>query len=142
MFNLMKAPMPNPALKSLARLLGAWRVLGEANGQVTFKWMEGGFFMVQDINLADIKGIEFIGYEENTGKLLSHYFDSNGSYLEYTYQVSETAYIVSVDMPGIKGRFTGNFSNNGNVISGEWKWIKDGSEWRYPVILTRVTRMI
>jgi len=129
----------NPALKSLDRLLGKWNVSGEAHGQVTFNWMEGGCFMIQDVNLVGTNGIEFIGYNDKTNSLQSHYFDSKGTYLECTHHVSETDHIVLVDMPGIKGKFKGKFSNNGNVISGDWNWTRDGKELSYHTILTRVT---
>jgi len=69
---------PNPALESLSRLLGDWTISGGASGRVTFKWMEGGFFMVQDIDMAGIHGIEFIGYDERSRTLRSDYFDSRG----------------------------------------------------------------
>lgn len=36
---------PNPDLKRLGKLVGTWKVSGEAQGQVTFEWMEGGFFL-------------------------------------------------------------------------------------------------
>jgi hypothetical protein len=134
----MITPLPHPMLKSLTRLVGTWNVSGEAHGQVTFKWMEGGFFMVQDVNLIGAKGIEFIGYDETTNSLRSHYFDSAGKYLEYTYRVSETEHIVLIDMPGVKGRFKGRFSNNGNTISGDWKWVKDGEELGYHAVLNKI----
>ena len=129
---------PNPALKSLNRLLGAWVVTGEAHGQVTFNWMEGGFFMVQDIDLIGTKGIEFIGYDKSSKSLKSHYFDTNGQVLEFTYETSESGHIVFIDMPGIKGKFKGKFGKGGEIINGKWKWIKDGREMACEVTLTRV----
>jgi hypothetical protein len=129
---------PNPALKSLNRLLGAWIVTGEAYGQVTFNWMEGGFFMVQDIDLIGTKGIEFIGYDKDSKSLKSHYFDTNGQVLEFTYEINESGHNVFIDMPGIKGKFKGKFSNGGETITGKWKWVKDGKQIACEVILTRI----
>jgi hypothetical protein len=131
------APNPNPALKSLAKLLGTWTISGEATGRVSFKWMEGGFFMVQDIDMAGINGIEFIGYDECSRTLRSHYFDSRGAMLESIYYVSDTEHIILVDMPGIKWRFSGKFSNDGSCISGDWKWKKDDKELEYQLVFTR-----
>jgi hypothetical protein len=129
---------PNPALQTLSRLLGTWVVTGGAHGQVTFAWMEGGFFMVQEINLAETKGIEFIGYDKSSNSLRSHYFDNNGRTLEFTYEVSEGGHMVSIDMPGIKGKFKGQFINHGKTITGSWKWTQDGREMSYQATLTRV----
>jgi hypothetical protein len=135
---IIDKPKPDPALKSLDRLLGTWYVSGEAYGQVTFNWMEGGFFMVQDVDLIGTKGIEFIGYDAGSRTLRSHYFDINGQTLEYIYEVSETEHIVSIDMPGVKGKFKGKFSDGGKTITGNWKWVKEGKEMECQTTLTKV----
>jgi hypothetical protein len=129
---------PHSALKSLEKLIGRWKVSGEAYGEVTFNWMEGGFFMVQDIDLIGAKGIEFIGYDEKEGILKSHYFDDRGNILECTYMISETEHIVTIDTPGIKGEFNGKFCDNGKIIYGNWKWVKDGKEMSYYTTLAKV----
>ncbi len=91
---------PHPSLKSLEMLIGSWRASGGANVLVTFNWMEGGFFVVQDIDLDGIKGIEFIGYDEQSGNLRSHYFDDKGNALEYTLVISETVHKFILICPG------------------------------------------
>ena len=30
---------------------GTWRVTGGAEGTVTYRWMEGGYFLIQDVEL-------------------------------------------------------------------------------------------
>src|SRR5882762_1943357 len=124
---IKKKPRPNPELKKLDKLVGIWNVSGEISGQVSFSWMEGGFFLVQYVDLEGAKGLEFIGYDEDSGTLRSHYFDNDGKVMEYTYQVSETDHLISIDMPGIKGAFKGKYSDNGNTITGSWHW-KQGDE--------------
>jgi hypothetical protein len=53
---------PTEALRRLDRLTGTWRVTGGAEGTVTYEWMEGGFFLVQRVDLEQhgqpIRGIE------------------------------------------------------------------------------------
>jgi hypothetical protein len=45
-------PEPSPDLKRLGdRLVGTWEVTGGAQGRVTFEWMEGGFFLIQRVDL-------------------------------------------------------------------------------------------
>lgn len=74
---------PNPALRSLDRLVGAWDVSGpEMGGRVTFEWMEGGFFLVQRVDLVHggsrVRGVEYIGYDGESRSLKSHYFGDSG----------------------------------------------------------------
>jgi hypothetical protein len=39
---------PSADVKELGdRLVGTWKVSGEAEGETTWAWMEGGFFLVQ-----------------------------------------------------------------------------------------------
>jgi len=44
-------PEPNPDLKNLDRLVGTWRMSEEVSGTVTYEWMEGGFFLIQRVDL-------------------------------------------------------------------------------------------
>jgi len=71
-------PKPNAALKKLNKLVGVWNVSGELCGQVSYSWMEGGFFLVQYVDLEDARGLEFIGYDEESKTLKSHYFGADG----------------------------------------------------------------
>src|SRR5215218_2875581 len=57
-----RQPQPNHALKSLDVMVGAWELKGresgpdgEIHGRPTFEWMEGGFYLVQHVD---------IGYDE------------------------------------------------------------------------------
>lgn len=38
-------------LRALDRLTGIWRVTGGAEGTVTYRWLDGGFFLIQEIDL-------------------------------------------------------------------------------------------
>ena len=63
-----QAQQPYPGLKSLNKLVGIWTVSGpDIKGQVTFEWMEGGFFLMQHVDFVHggrhIAGVEIIGYE-------------------------------------------------------------------------------
>jgi hypothetical protein len=62
-----QVPEPNPDLKALDRLVGTWEVSGGAQEKSTYEWMEGGFFLVQRVDLEQygqrVKGIEIIGHE-------------------------------------------------------------------------------
>lgn len=64
-------PQPDPDLRRLDRLLGTWNVSGGAQGRVTYEWMEGGFFLLQHVELEQdgqkVRGIEIIGHERQFG---------------------------------------------------------------------------
>jgi hypothetical protein len=136
--NIGEKPQPNPELKKLDRLVGTWNVSGDTCGLVSFSWMEGGFFLVQYIELSDVKGLEFIGYDERSATLRSHYFDNDGKVFEHTYKINETDHIVSINMPAVKGQFDGKFSDNGTTITGQWYLKQDGKEMRYNAVLIKM----
>jgi hypothetical protein len=59
------APQPAADVKALDRLVGTWRISGGVEGTSTYEWMEGGFFLIQHVELEQEgrtnKGIEVIG---------------------------------------------------------------------------------
>ncbi len=95
-----QTPKPNPVLKSLDKLVGTWKLSGPTiKGQVTFEWLEGGFFLVQHGDLEQngmkIKSIEYIEYEQKWGAdepskdCTSHVFDNMGHHFEYVWEVGD-----------------------------------------------------
>ncbi|HEX5882378.1 MAG TPA: hypothetical protein VF468_29270, partial [Actinomycetota bacterium] len=92
-----ETPTPAPDIKALGeRLLGAWRVSGGAEGVVRYEWMEGGFFLVQHVELEQygqkVKGMEIIGHLRPFGEppspdIHSRFFDSTGNTLDYVYEL-------------------------------------------------------
>lgn len=132
-------PQPNPALRSLDRLVGTWNVSGpDIHGQVTFEWMEGGFFLVQHVDLEHggnkIKGTEYIGYDEESKVLRTHYFDSAGSILEYTYELHDDTLTIWFGEKGSPAKLEGKFSDDGDTNTGGWTWPGGG----YESTMTRV----
>jgi hypothetical protein len=106
----LQQPEPPPGLKSLGdRLVGTWEISGGAQGRATYEWMEGGFFLIQRVDLEQhgqrIKGIEIIGHERQFGA-----------------EPSEE----------IKSRF---YDNVGNTLSGAWHYPGGGG---YEATSTRV----
>lgn len=123
-----QTPAPNPALRTLDRLVGTWDVSGEdIQGQVKFEWMEGGYFLMQHVNFVHdgrpIKGIEIIGYDEPSNSLKSHYFGNDPSgILEYTWELSDDTLTIWYGEAGSPSKFTGKFSADGNSNTGAWEW--------------------
>lgn len=121
---------PNPDLKALERLIGVWKQSGEVAGQVTYEWMEGGFFIVQHVDLEQygqkIKGIELIGhvhpFGEEPGKDIKSRFYSflDGMTLDYVYEVEGDTLTIWGGERGSPAYYKGSFSEDGNTLTGSW----------------------
>ncbi len=95
--DLHRAAEGDPVVRSLDRLVGTWRISGEAEGQVSYEWLEGGFFLVQHVDLHQAgqhsKGIEIIGRERPFGAaepsrdIHSRYYDNHGNTFDYVYEL-------------------------------------------------------
>jgi hypothetical protein len=124
---------PHPSLRTLDRLVGTWAVSGPGlQGTVRYEWMAGGGFLVQHVDLVHddetTRGVEYIGYDRETGTLRSHYFGGDGELLEYTYDLTGdtlTIWFGGADSPA---RFTGTFSDDGTRNTGAWQWPGGGYE--------------
>jgi hypothetical protein len=138
------APTPNPDLQGLNRLVGTWDVTGGATGQITYEWMEGGFFLVQRVDLEQDgvrhKGIEIIGHEQTFGAppsedIKSRYYDNMGNTLDYVYEVEGDTLTIWGGERGSPAYFKGQFSADGDTCAGAWVYPGDGG---YPSTMTRV----
>jgi hypothetical protein len=122
-------PQPNPDLKNLDRLVGTWEMSGEVQGQVTFEWMEGGFFLIQHVDLEQhgqrIKGIEIIGHERPFGaepseEIKSRFYSNMGDTLDYVYELEGDILTIWAGEKGSPAYAKGTFAEDGNTGSGEW----------------------
>jgi hypothetical protein len=136
-------PQPNPDLKNLDRLVGTWEMSGEVQGQVTFEWMEGGFFLIQHVDLEHhgqrIKGIEIIGHErpfdaEPSEEIKSRFYSNTGDTLDYVYELEGDILTIWAGEKGSPAYARGTFSEDGNTGSGEWVYPGGG----YRFTMTRV----
>ena len=88
-----EAREPSPDLKRLDRLVGTWELSGDVGGTVTYEWMEGGFFLIQHVDLGpEAKGMEVIGHERPLGQepsadVKSRFYSHTGDTLDYTYEL-------------------------------------------------------
>ncbi len=130
---------PYPILRTLERLVGRWRVSGSyLQGTLTFEWMEGGFFLIQHVDAHHgeqaIKGIEYIGFDEDTQTLRSHYMDTRGDNFTYTWEVQGDRLRIWFGEKGSDNFYEGKFSPDGNSGTGRWKWPGGG----YEATMTRI----
>jgi hypothetical protein len=139
----MQAEMQSD-LTSLERLVGVWEVSGEAQGEVRYEWMEGGFFLMQHFDLRHggrkIKGIEVIGHLQRLGEEPSKeiwtrvYSFLDGLTLDYVYELEGDTLTIWGGEKGSPAYYQGKFSADGNTLTGGWVWPGGG----YKTVTTRV----
>ena len=134
---------PNPDLKSLDKLAGTWRLSGDAEGTVTYEWMEGGFFLIQRVNMRhgghDVNAMEVIGHLQPFGEapgteIRSRAYDSAGNTLDYVYELEGDTLTIWGGDKGSPAYYKGTFSEDGNTNTGEWVYPGGG----YKSTMTRV----
>jgi hypothetical protein len=86
-------------LQVLDKLVGTWKISGEADGEVTYEWLEGGFFLVLRGRMErEGKAYEYlgvIGYDRAPGagkpadELTSRIYTSRGETLDYTSEADD-----------------------------------------------------
>src|SRR5215475_7851451 len=130
--------MPDAELVALGRLVGTWRVTGGAVGTVTYRWLEGGFFLIQELDLEQgghrIKGIEVIGRERPFGAekpgedIKSRVYDHEGNTLDYVYELHGDTLTIWGGEKGSPAYMRATFSPDDNSFSGAWVWPGGGYE--------------
>ena len=135
---------PNTDLKSLEPLIGTWQVSGEAQGQIRFEWIEGGFFLVQHVDFVQngkpIKGMEIIGHWQGVDfqpspEIRSRFYSFfDGLTLDYTYELVDDTLRIWFGDKTSDYFFVGRFNSDRNSFSGGWQWPGGG----YSVTGTRV----
>lgn len=88
------ARRPDADVQALDRLVGTWQLSGEAVGTISYRWMEGGFFLIQDGDL------ELFGHRNTFIEIIGRLRPFGGE--------------PSCD--------TGTFNDNGTKLEGTWSW--------------------
>lgn len=144
-----QTPTPHPDLKSLDRLVGTWNVIDPSgaaavHGTVTYEWMEGGFFLVQHVDLQQdgqhTKGLEIIGHLQPFGEapsveIWSRYYDNGGNTLDYVYELDGDTLTIWSGAKGSPAYYKGTFSDDGDSLAGAWVYPGGGG---YASTSTRV----
>jgi hypothetical protein len=120
-------PEPSPGLTNLGeRLVGTWEMSGEVGGTVSYEWMEGGFFLIQHVDLEQygqrIKGLEIIEHERPFGTdpsedIKSRFYDNIGNTLDYLYELEGDALTIWAGEKGSPAYSKGTFSDDGDTLS-------------------------
>ena len=135
---------PNADLKRLDRLVGTWKQSGELDGEITYEWAEGGFFLIQRVDFIHgenkIKGIEIIGHESPFGaepgaEIKSRFYSFlDGMTIDYVYEMEDGTLTIWGGEKGSPAYYKGTFSEDGNTLTGGWVYPGGG----YEAVSTRV----
>lgn len=136
------ATMPDP-MRSLARLVGSWRLSGGLTGTTVYEWAAGGHFLLQQLEGErgghPLRGLEVIGREQRFGEAASHdvrsrfYSFTDGLTLDYVYELLGDTLTIWGGERGSPAFYRGQFSADGDTLEGEWVYPGGG----YPSIATR-----
>lgn len=128
-------PTPDPALKQLDRFIGTWEMRGKLlgadeetiTGRATFRWLPGGFFLQQDVEI-DFAGMfhvqshELIGYDPETDTFPSRvYSNMSPEPLPYRWSVDGDQVQISVKYGPMDSTFTAAWAADGSGMSGGWR---------------------
>jgi hypothetical protein len=126
---------PDPALRRLDALVGDWQMTGnfvgsdEENivGRARFHWLDGGFFLVQDIEIDfagqyEVKSHELIGYDSESGAFRSQaYSNLSPVPLAYTWDLRDNTLRISVSEPPLDATLEATISDDGTTFAGGWR---------------------
>jgi hypothetical protein len=138
------APSPDPRLKALDKLVGAWKISGQGVGECTYEWMEGGHFLIQrgDIQRPEgaftymqIIGLDRVPGAEPAENITGRLYTSTGDTLFYTSEADDKGLTIWMGEKGSPAFYRGEWSDDGNTLTGEWEWPGGG----YKETMTRVT---
>ena len=139
---------PNPELQRLDAFVGGWEIAMDVPGQpgeraraeTSFEWLEGGRFLIQRSTADDPfpDGISVIGWDEERGGCLIHYFDSRGVKRLYDLSFDGTELKMSRDVEegDFAQRFTGRLSEDRATMDARWERSDDGVNWELDFELT------
>ena len=142
---------PYAPLLPFARLIGNWKLKHrdlntkeEWDGRDTFEWLPGGRFLAfhhHEAGNAGIDGVMIIGNEmgweetEPGDEIVGHWFESSsGHHYKYIWEIEGDTVQFWLNSKKSGMCFKGEFSKDGNTISGRWQWPGGG----YDLVMQRV----
>jgi hypothetical protein len=130
-------------LRPLEPLVGRWKTEGWTRATEgvpaeridaidTYEWLVSGVVLLHrvDARVGDLKvdGAEIIGYDPQRARYATQYFGSDGP-TAYQADLSEERERSVWTMWSPDTRFSGEFSHDGDVITGRWERLLDDSTW-------------
>lgn len=119
---------PSDAMRALDRLVGTWQLSGDTTGKATYEWMEGGFFLLQHLDMTvfghRVQALEVIGHrrpfgQEPSADIHSQVYDTEGNTLDYVYELEGDTLTIWGGQKGSTSYFKGKFID-ADTNEGEW----------------------
>lgn len=136
--NEQTAVSPDAELLALDRLVGIWRISGGAEGTTTFRWMDGGHFLIQEGELVhdgtEITVLEVIGRAKPFGaprpggEITSRAYTNTGDTLDYVYEMDGDVLTIWGGEKGSPARCRLTLAEDGKTMTGGWQWPGGGYE--------------
>jgi|GEM_PF-1115692 len=143
-----KAAATYAPLQPFSRLIGSWdlrhrdlNTKAEWGGNDTFEWLPGGRFLAfhhhEDGNdsTGGIDGVMIIGnemgWEESQpgSEIVGQWFESSsGHHYKYIWEIKGNTIQFWLNSKQSGMSFKGDFSEDGNMVSGAWRWPGGGYE--------------
>jgi hypothetical protein len=109
-----------------------------------FEWALDRQFLLQRIEIPIPEapdGLTIVSADPETGAYTQHYFDSRGVVRLYAMTLADGVWTLTRESPDFtrlefRQRFTGTFSQDGNIITGAWEIGRDGGGWAHDFALT------
>jgi hypothetical protein len=138
---------PNPALESLAPLVGTWRTTGTHplvpgttfHGRTSFAWHEGGAFLLMrsEIDEPEIpSAVAVIGSDDADGTFTMSYFDEREVSRRYTVEVAPGVVRWHRDAGGLAQQMVLTIAAGGDRIDARGTMSRDGGPWEDDLQLT------
>ena len=83
-------------------------------------------------------GIAIIGAGAEPETFTQHYYDSRGVARIYQMTLDGGIWKLWREAPGFWQRYTGQISDDGNKITGDWEGSADGQTWKHDFSLTYI----
>lgn len=120
-------------LEDFAPLIGRWRVSGEADGEIAYRWADRERrFLFQDFDIRVFNrhhfGLEVIGHLQDIDTALSAeiwsraYDFACGLTLDYVYEMTGLDLTIWFRCRGSDTRMQGRISPDGRHMEAVWQW--------------------
>src|SRR5262245_42243049 len=128
----LRAYAPLADLKTLGdRLVGTWALSGDVEGETTWEWMEGGYFLIQRgwtrRDGVERRYVQVIGHDRMLGfepaeAITGRLYTDHGDTHTYVCECEGDDLTIWMDEKGAPAVYTGRFSLDGDTIDGVWLW--------------------
>ena len=128
----------------LGALVGRWHTQGWTREEAgtpseridatdTYEWLPGRAALLHLVDATvgetKVEGAEIIGFDPDRGHYGTLYYGTDGP-TAYEADLTDTDGVLVWEMRSAGSRFRGSFDADGELITGHWKLLVAGSEWR------------